>query len=264
MDFYPFHIGDFNQATRHLDRIERSIYRDLIDLYYDTEEPLPCDVERVAKLILANDRLTDVERVLNEFFTVVGNVYRHARCDGEIRKYQAKLSQAALAGKASGRARRKARGGSSVSERPLNDRSSPVEPTMNHEPRTIERGNGTKKFVPPTLKQLDTFQKEANLERFDSETFIDHYENTGWKIGGSRTVMKDWKRAARNWAKREAMYNGKGAKLASGRLVLPSANEHLADFASKNNLPPPNSGESFDSYRGRLNSAVEKLRNKND
>ena len=29
MNFYQHHIGDFNNATRHLTRLERSIYRDL-------------------------------------------------------------------------------------------------------------------------------------------------------------------------------------------------------------------------------------------
>ena len=43
MKHYPHHIRDFNQATRHLTRIERSVYRDLMDLYYDTELPLMLD-----------------------------------------------------------------------------------------------------------------------------------------------------------------------------------------------------------------------------
>ena len=30
MNYYPHHIGDFDYATRHLTRVERSIYRVLI------------------------------------------------------------------------------------------------------------------------------------------------------------------------------------------------------------------------------------------
>jgi len=47
MNYYPHHIGDFNSATRHLTRIERSVYRDLIELYYDTEAPLSRDVDKL-------------------------------------------------------------------------------------------------------------------------------------------------------------------------------------------------------------------------
>ncbi|MGE8450704.1 MAG: DUF1376 domain-containing protein, partial [Pseudomonadales bacterium] len=37
MNHYPHHIGDFNTATRHLSRLERAIYRDMRDMYCDTE-----------------------------------------------------------------------------------------------------------------------------------------------------------------------------------------------------------------------------------
>ena len=39
MNYYQHHIGDFNNATRHLSLVERAIYRDLLDMYYDTEQP---------------------------------------------------------------------------------------------------------------------------------------------------------------------------------------------------------------------------------
>ena len=40
MNYYQHHIGDFNNATRHLSLIERAIYRDLLDMYYDTEKAI--------------------------------------------------------------------------------------------------------------------------------------------------------------------------------------------------------------------------------
>ena len=53
MKHYPHHIGDFDKATRHLTRIERSVYRDLIDLYYDTEQRLTLDVAALCRRIIA-------------------------------------------------------------------------------------------------------------------------------------------------------------------------------------------------------------------
>lgn len=101
MKHYPHHISDFNNATRHLTRVERSLYRDLIELYYETEQPLPIEVADVARRIVANELSTDVERMLNEFFTKTPQGWFHGRCDEEITKYQGNNSQRAQAGKAS-------------------------------------------------------------------------------------------------------------------------------------------------------------------
>src|SRR5688572_8482858 len=102
MNFYPHHIGDFNNATRHLTRIERSIYRDLIELYYDTELPLSLDLKALCRKVLARteEESTAVEQVLNEFFTKTAQGWHHARCEQEISDYHANISAKSAAGKA--------------------------------------------------------------------------------------------------------------------------------------------------------------------
>jgi len=55
-----------------------------------------------------------------------------------------------------------------------------------------------KPFLPPTLDQLQEYAKEANL-KIDCERFIDFYKAKDWMIGKNK--MKDWKAAARNWAR---------------------------------------------------------------
>lgn len=108
MKHYPHHIGDFDKATRHLTRIERSVYRDLIDLYYDTEQRLMLDVQALCRRIVArsNEESTAVEQVLNEFFTETPTGWYHDRCEAEIAAYHANTSQKAMAGKASAEAKR--------------------------------------------------------------------------------------------------------------------------------------------------------------
>ena len=60
MNYYPHHIGYFNSATRHLTRVERSLYRELIELYYDTEQASPADdFDRLARRVIAQ---TDKEK----------------------------------------------------------------------------------------------------------------------------------------------------------------------------------------------------------
>ena len=134
MNYYQHHIGDFNNATRHLTRLERSVYRDLIELYYESECELPADKAAICRLILArsNEEATVVEQVLNEFFTETPNGYFHSRCDAEILKYKANNSQKAQAGKASAEAR-----AARLAEK-LNGRSTGVEQTLNGTPTNQE------------------------------------------------------------------------------------------------------------------------------
>ena len=133
MNHYPHHIGDFNNATRHLTRVERSLYRDLLDLYYDTEKALPADdVERLARRVLAvnDEEKAALLAVLSEFFTLSDGAYHHARCDKEIARYQGLKASASKAGKASAEKRTNAK--ATTVERPLNSRSTNQNQNQNH------------------------------------------------------------------------------------------------------------------------------------
>ena len=139
VNHYPHHIGDFNNATRHLTRVERSLYRDMIELYYDTEQPLNSDTNKVARRILAS---TEEERaamalVLEEFFVLQDDGWHNARCDAEIAKYKGQIEQASRAGRAS--AAKRSNKDKAAQERPFNDRSTTVVAPLNQpepEPRT--------------------------------------------------------------------------------------------------------------------------------
>jgi uncharacterized protein YdaU (DUF1376 family) len=86
MNYYPFHIGDYLSATRHLSWEEDAAYRRLLDTYYTTEKPLPADLRAVCRLVLAT---TDSQReavrvVLEEFFQATDDGWRNSRADAEI------------------------------------------------------------------------------------------------------------------------------------------------------------------------------------
>ena len=138
MNHYPHHIGDFNNATRHLTRVERSLYSDMLDLYYDTEQPLNGDVNKLARRLLANseEEREAVQVVLDEFFTLENDGWHNPRCDAEIAKYQGLIETASRAGRASAEKRKskKAANESAHSidvEHDFNDRSTPVEFPLN-------------------------------------------------------------------------------------------------------------------------------------
>lgn len=103
MNHYPHHISDFNNATRHLTRIERSIYSDMIDMYYDTEQPLTLDLPYLKRKLMAHsqDEKNAVDDVLSEFFIKTESGYFNTRCNEELVRYLANKSLKAEAGKAS-------------------------------------------------------------------------------------------------------------------------------------------------------------------
>ena len=153
MYHYQHHIGDFNNATRHLSRLERSLYRDLLELYYDTECQLPNDLPWICRKIIANDCSTDVERMLNEFFTKTPNGWYHDRCELEIEKFRASNSQKSIAGRASA-AKREAK-----KQQALNGNPTPVETPLNgtptnHKPIT----NNHKPYIKPTSAHADSIE----------------------------------------------------------------------------------------------------------
>lgn len=88
MNFYPHHIKDFNNSTRHLTRVERSVYRDAIELYYDTESVLFYDIDKLSRRLLcvSEEEKIALKTVLSEFFIKTDSGYFHERCEDEIKR----------------------------------------------------------------------------------------------------------------------------------------------------------------------------------
>ncbi len=123
MKFFSHHIGDFDKATRHLTRIERSVYRDLMDVYYDTEAPLTLDAPALCRKIIARstEEAAAVDLILAEFFTRTPTGWYHERCEEELDICRKSTSQKSEAGKASAAAR------AAKLQAALNSRSTDVE-----------------------------------------------------------------------------------------------------------------------------------------
>jgi uncharacterized protein YdaU (DUF1376 family) len=105
MNFYPHHIGDFNSGTLHMERLERWIYRDMLETYYDQEKPLPADIDKICRLIgiRTSPEREAVISLLDQKFALAEDGYHQSRCDIEIAKYQEYVkvkTKASLAAKA--------------------------------------------------------------------------------------------------------------------------------------------------------------------
>lgn len=150
MHYYQFNIGDYTSHTKHLTPIEDICYRRLLDWYYLHEKPIPKDINSVARMLILNGCLTEVEQVLNEFFVLSKNGWINARADKEIKEYQNKISANSRAGKISAEKRK------SYNQRPLNVPSTDVQPNNNQEPLTINQEPLTNLIGAISKKIIDT------------------------------------------------------------------------------------------------------------
>lgn len=80
-------------------------------------------------------------------------------------------------------------------------RSSSNEEKELNEPCDAVAHNKTKKFVKPTVEEIEKFAHELNLTNLDPQYFYDYYESNGWMVG--KNHMKDWKATAKNWNRRQ-------------------------------------------------------------
>jgi len=122
MHYYSFHIGDYRSATSHLSNNEDLAYRRLLDMYYDTEKPIPLDTQWVARRIRIDHEV--VLNVLSDMFEQREDGFYQDRCEHEIGVYKG-FSEAGKRGAA----KRWSKGGYSP----------PITPpiaTNNHKPRT--------------------------------------------------------------------------------------------------------------------------------
>jgi uncharacterized protein YdaU (DUF1376 family) len=154
MNYYSHHIGDYRRNTSHLSLLEHGIYRQLLDTYYLSEQPISSDLEIVYRKLCArtDDERNVVEGVLREFFKLTKKGWVHAQCEKEIKAYKGKADRARDNGKLGGRPKETKRVISGLSEKteqeanqePRTTNHEPV--TCNHEPRTknqkpLERGD---------------------------------------------------------------------------------------------------------------------------
>lgn len=95
MHYYEFNIKDYRAKTAHLSPTEHYVYRSLIDWYYLNEKPFPCDLEKIARLLmLPTNELQSLQNVLDEFFVIKKlkgdpcECYHHRRIDKEVVNYK--------------------------------------------------------------------------------------------------------------------------------------------------------------------------------
>lgn len=135
MHYYNFHIGDYISHTIHLSLEEDLAYRRLLDMYYDTEKPIPNNIPMVSRRLRMGSEI--VESVLNEFFTLSEDGFRNLRADLEIREYHAFIEKQRNNGKLGGRPKKTQ--GKPIANPSKSQKKPNQEPvTINHKPNKQE------------------------------------------------------------------------------------------------------------------------------
>jgi len=107
MNYYNFHIGDYISHTIHLSVEEDLAYRRLLDMYYDTELPIPNNIPLVSRKLRINAEV--VETVLHEFFELTEEGFKNFRADNEIAEYQRFIEKQKANGRKGGRPKKSQR-----------------------------------------------------------------------------------------------------------------------------------------------------------
>lgn len=79
---------------------------------------------------------------------------------------------------------------------PIQDKTRQDKTIPPYVPPTGETTPKQKKFVKPTLEEVQAYCQERG-NSVDAHRWLDYYESNGWKVG--KNPMKDWRAAVRTW-----------------------------------------------------------------
>ena len=202
MHYYQFHIGDYISHTIHLSPEEDLAYRRLLDMYYDTEQPIPNNIPLVSRRLRLGSDV--VQSVLDEFFVASDDGYRNHRADLEINEYHAFIDKQRSNGKLGGRPKKTQRKPTANPDQSQNNPNQ--EPlTINHKPK---RESATVVACPPDVSEqvwsdwlslrkskkatvtatvLEGARKEAEKLDWPLEKFL-----VEWCTRGSQGLKAEW------------------------------------------------------------------------
>lgn len=206
MNYYRRHVGDYLKRAAHLSLLEHGVYARLMDVYVVNEEPIPAD--RAAHKVGARttEEIQAVQSVLEEFFVLDGDVWRHQECDEQIESYAEMAERNRATGKLGGRPPKPKRNPVGFDSEPTGKPPKNQEPITKEPeeeppvvPRAVARPPRATRRCPADFVVTDEMRAWARAEApwvdVDAETakLRDH------EFGKARS---DWPATWRNWIRR--------------------------------------------------------------
>lgn len=201
MFYFSFHITDYRAATAHLSNEEDLAYRRLIEMYYDTEQPIPVETQWVSKRLRVGSEV--IETVLKDMFELTEEGWRHARCDKEIAHYHHLAERNRANGKRGGRPK-------TQGENPVGSQSQPTgKPTNNQEPLTnnqeplVKAKRATRLSPDFELPQEWVEWVHANKPEVNARQTFEQFKDYWIAKAGADAAKLDWFSTWRNWVRRD-------------------------------------------------------------
>lgn len=193
--YMPLYVADYLADAAHLTTEEHGAYMLLIMTYWQRGKPLPADPCRLANIArMTNERWTDVQQTLSEFFVIGDGVWAHKRIEAELSKFRDKSDKAKAAGKASGE-RRKSKPPTDA-EPKSNGRSTDVQRTLNHTDTDTEEEKSPKPPAGASDDMPDHVKPVSNW----SNVFATEQAHEGVRIEAGSIVLVNGTRA--EWLER--------------------------------------------------------------
>ena len=219
MHYYQFNIGDYIKNTIHLSLMEDLAYRRLLDMYYDSEKPIPTDIPWVSRRLRMD---TDVvQNVLNEFFELSSEGYKNHRANLEIASYHEYMAKQKANGSKGGRPKKTQT--KPIANPDLTQNNLKQETTNINHKTIIKAQRGSRLSHDWVLtKSLGEWAQSERPDlniRQTAEQFKDYWIAQA----GQKGVKLDWSATWRNWVR-----NSKAAKpnlYDVARLTVPMNNE---------------------------------------
>lgn len=194
--YMPLYVADYLADAAHLTTEEHGAYLLLIMTYWQRGKPLPADPSRLANIArMTNERWTDVQRTLSEFFVIDNGVWSHNRIEAELSKFRGKSDKAKAAGKASGESR-KSKTPTDVEQKP-NVRSTDVQRTLNHTDTDTDTDRRNTSVQSESVAEREAtdgrtpaFSDLKKVFNGSTETMLDFIE--GSMPGGGRQFAEQW------------------------------------------------------------------------
>lgn len=247
MHYYQHHIGDFIKSTSFLTNEELAIYLKLIWIYYDSEGPIPDDINLLCMKTGARDNKDTVLWILNTFFSLNEDAthWVHNRCEAEITSYYDFINSKIKAGKASAAKRKKNMVLCDV-EHQVNTCSTDVQLSTIHEPisnnHVVKQTRGSRlstDFVMPDDWSAFCKQDRPDL---NARQVFEQFKDYWIAQPGQKGVKMDWDATWRNWVRRQNAPKISSVDIA--RVTVPGSQERdpalvKLDQDSKIVAPPP-------------------------
>ena len=147
MHYYQFNIGDYKSHTDHLDLLEDLAFRRMMDWCYLHEEPLPLDINEIAKKILMRTHTESIAYVLEEFFIKTDSGYINSRIKKEVDAFKAKSDKARKSAEARWNKKQPQSEGNANALQPQSEGNAKQETlNINQEPLTNKQETSNKKL----------------------------------------------------------------------------------------------------------------------